>query len=252
VAVPKPLQEKVAIVTGAGRGIGRAIALRLAAEGCKVVVATRTASFGEETVRAISADGGMASLFPLDVTDKAAVAALVKDTLRRYGGVDILVHAAADIPFGNIVSLSDEDFDLCFTSIVKSAFWLARELAPHLAKEKGGRIVFVSSVNGNWTTIKGLTHYGAAKAALNAFARGAAVEFGPQGITVNTVDPGLISSDRMKAVLNPEQVARRTAQNPVARAGTPEEVASAVFHLVLPESAYINGAHLVVDGGATL
>jgi 3-oxoacyl-[acyl-carrier protein] reductase len=246
------LADKVAIVTGAGRGIGRAIAVRLAAEGAKVVVATRTASYGEETVLRIATEGGEATLFALDVKDRAAIAALVDDTVRRHGHVDILVHAAADIPFGTIARLTDRDFDDCFTSIVKSAFWLTKDLAPHLAKSGAGRIVFISSIAGNSRASLGLAHYGAAKAALNAFARGAAVELGPQGVTVNTVDPGLIASDHMKAVMSEEQATRASARFPVSRPGTPEEVASAVLHLVLPESAYINGAQLVVDGGSTL
>lgn len=246
------LVRKTALVTGAGRGIGRAIAMRLAQEGAAVMLATRTRSSGQAAVDAITAAGGDASLFLLDVTDRAAVSRLVSETVTRYGGLDILVHAAADIPYRPIATLSDAEFDLCLTSVLKAAFWLLQDAMTHLATSGEGRVIYISSVEGNRTATKGLAHYGAAKAGLNAFARGAALELGRQGITVNTIDPGLIASDRMREMVAPEQEARMVRAYPVQRAGTPEEVASAALHLALPESGYITGSSLLVDGGATL
>ena len=246
------LAGKRAIVTGAGRGIGRAISRRLAAEGACVMIATRTPGPGHATVEEIRAAGGEAELFQLDVTERAAVSALVATTAKRFGGIDILVHAAADIPHAPIATLSDEDLELCLTSILKSAIWLLKDALPWLKAAKGGRVIYVSSVAGNHQAIRGLAHYGAAKAGLNAFARGAALELAGDGITVNTVDPGLIASARMKELVSPQLEAQMVARFPNKRAGTPEEVASAVLHLALPESGYVTGASILVDGGATL
>ncbi len=246
------LTGRTAIVTGAGRGIGKAITIRIAAAGAHVVVATRTASQAEAVVATIAAAGGSASAFAIDVTDQARVAALVADTAERFGSLDILVHAAADIPYGRIASLSDADFDRCWTSIVKAAFWLTQAAIPHLSASGHGRIVLISSINGNARVINGLTHYAAAKAALNAFGRGAAIELAAQGITVNMINPGLIASDRMRDMVPPEQEARMTAAYPIKRAGTPDEVAAAVMTFLPDDAAYITGAALTIDGGATL
>jgi 3-oxoacyl-[acyl-carrier protein] reductase len=248
----QPLQGKVAVVTGSGRGIGRAIAERLAQQGAAVVIATRTVSHGEDAVNAIVAAGGQASLFPLDVSDKAKVFGLIEDTVARRKRLDIVVHAAADIPHAPILSLTDEMFDLCFTSIVKSSFWLAQASAPHLAKADGGRLVYISSVAGNNKTLEGLAHYGSAKSALNAFARGAAREFAPMGITVNTVDPGLIASARMRENVPREMEDAMAAGNLVKRAGTTQEVAAAVAYLVSAEAAFVTGSSLLIDGGSSL
>lgn len=249
----KQLTGRVAVVTGSGRGIGKAIARRLAAEGARVVVATRTASNGEATCAQIVSDGGRASFFQVDVTDGARVRALIDETVAAHGALDIVVHAAADIPYARIEALTDAEFDLCWVSIVKSAFWLVQRAAPHLAKATaGGRIVFVSSTNGNGKSVKGLAHYGAAKAALNAFGRGAALELAPRGITVNMVNPGLIASDRMRDNISPEREQELVQRYPIARAGTPEEVAAGVFQFLLPGAAFTTGAELTIDGGSLL
>jgi 3-oxoacyl-[acyl-carrier protein] reductase len=248
----RPFEGKVAIVTGAGRGIGRAIAARLAAEGAAVVIATRTARYGEEAVASITANGGKASLFALDVSDRAAMRALVQDAVERHGRLDIAVHAAADIPFASLLELTDDAFDLCLNSVLKSAFWLTQDAAPQMKRTGGGRLIFISSVAGNRHAVPGLVHYGAAKAALTAFARGAAVELGPLGITVNTVEPGLIASDRMKDMMTEEAAKAISACFPVARVGTPDDVAAAVLSLALPSASWITGTAITVDGGASL
>jgi len=250
--VEKPLAGKVAIVTGSGRGIGRAIAERLARDGAAVVIATRTARHGEQAVASIASKGGLAMLASLDVADRAKVFALPKAAIGWRGRLDMVVHAAADIPYAPILSLTDEQFDLCFTSIVKSALWLTQACAPHLMKVEGGRLVFISSVAGNHKSVPGLAHYGAAKSALNAFARGAALEFAGKGVTVNTVDPGLIASARMQDMLTPDQQKAMAENGPMQRAGTSEEVAAAVSYLVSPEAAFVTGASLLIDGGASL
>lgn len=246
------LQGCVAIVTGAGRGIGKAIAAHLAAEGARVVVATRTPGQGEAVAAEIRESGGDAHFFEIDVTQRARIDELVGDTVGRYGDLDIIVHAAADIPYAKIDDLTDDGFDRCWTSVVKAAFWLMQKGAPHLAKHGHGRAVLISSTNGNGKINLGLAHCGAAKAALNAFGRGAAKEYASRGVTVNMVNPGLIASDRMREHVSPAHEAELVQKFPIARSGTPEEVAAAVMTFLGPGSDFVTGAELVVDGGALL
>lgn len=249
------LNGKVAIVTGGGRGIGKAIALALAAQGASVVIATRTASYGEAVVAGIKASGGNASLFALDVGERDSVKALIDDTAARYGRIDILVHAAATIPFGLIEQLDDDDLDRCLRSINYAAFWLTKYAAPHLARARehgGGRIVFISSTCGPQNVLPGLAHYAMAKNGLEAFVRGAALELGRRGITVNAINPGLIASDNMKESMTEAQAAEMAKAFPIARVGQPEDIANAVMFLVSPAASYVSGHSLVVDGAACL
>ncbi|MET0378788.1 MAG: SDR family NAD(P)-dependent oxidoreductase [Spongiibacteraceae bacterium] len=249
------LKGRVAIVTGGGRGIGKAIAIALAEKGATVVIATRTASYGEAVVNTISAASGKASLFPLDVSERNSVRELIEDTAKRYGRIDVVVHAAATIPFGNIEKLSDDDFDMCLRSISYAAFWLTKYATPYLEKTKsdgGGRIVFISSTCGPQNVLPGLAHYGMAKNGLEAFVRGAALELGSKGITVNAINPGLIASDHMKESLTEAQAASVAKQFPVARVGQTADIANAVLFLISPQASYVSGHSLVVDGGASL
>jgi 3-oxoacyl-[acyl-carrier protein] reductase len=244
---------KVVIVTGAGRGIGRSIAEAFAAAGAKVVIATRTSRYGEEAVNAIRAAGGIASLFQIDVNDKAQVTELVDDAVNRYGGIDIVVHSAADIPHGSVMEISDEVIDLGISSIIKASFWLTRAAVPYLKRVRnGGRLIFISSICGPKTVLPGRVAYGVAKAGLDAFIRGAALELAGENITVNGVEPGLIASARVKASMDEASLAGFAGKLPVPRPGKPEEVAHTVLFLASEHSAYITGTSIVVDGGATL
>ena len=247
------LTGRVAIVTGAGRGIGKAIATELARRGASAVVATRTESYGEAVVEAIRADGGAASLFSLDVAERQSVQDLVEDTASRYGRIDILVHSAATVPFGLIGQLSDEDFEACQRSIASAAYWLTKYAAPQMIGAAGqgtGRIVFITSVCGTEHVVAGLAHYAMAKNSLEAFTRAAALELGPKGITVNGVSPGLTHSDRL--MMTVEQIGELSKGYPIARAGTPMDIANAVLFLISPQASYITGHTIVVDGGSTL
>jgi len=249
------LKGKVAIVTGGGRGIGKSIALALANQGATAVIATRTASYGEAVVNTINGSGGKASLFALNVGERDSVRALIDDTAQRYGRIDIIVHAAATIPFGTIDTLSDDDFDTCLRSINYAAFWLSKYATPHLSKVKadgGGRIVFISSTCGPQNVLPGLSHYGMAKNGLEAFVRGAALELGRKGITVNAINPGLIASDNMKEQLSEAQAAALVKNLPIPRVGQTEDIANSVMFLISPAASYITGHSLVVDGGASL
>lgn len=244
---------KVVIVTGAGRGIGRSIAEEFAAAGARVVIAARTVSYGEEAVAAIRAAGGEASLFQIDVNDKARVEELVADTARRFGGIDAIVHSAADIPHGSVLDVSDEAIDKGIGSIIKASFWLTRAAAPWLSQAKdGGRLIFISSICGPKTVVPGRVAYAVAKAGLDAFIRGAALELARSNITVNGVEPGLIASARVQAGMDPQALANFATTLPIPRPGTPEEIAHTVMFLASKRSGYITGESIVIDGGSIL
>lgn len=241
------------IVTGAGRGIGRGIARAFAASGAQVMIGARTLSYAEFACAEIAAAGGQAELFGLDVKDHAACSALVAHTAKCFGGVDIVIHCAADIAHGGLGSVSDEAMEAGFASTAKAAWWLLDGARPWLVKSPGGgRFIAIGSVNGVSTTVPNMTAYGMAKAALDAFVRGAALDVARDGITVNAVLPGLIASDRAKAVLGDEGLAIYGATMPVGRAGTPEDIAHACFFLASPKAGFVTGASVRVDGGSSL
>jgi 3-oxoacyl-[acyl-carrier protein] reductase len=244
---------KVVLVTGAGRGIGKAISHAFAAEGAKVVVQARTAAHGQAVVDAILQSGGQAALQLGDVGRRADVRAMVTGAIEVFGALDILVHSAADAAIGKVSDMSDEVFASQVNANIHSLFWLSKDALPALCKATDkGRLIFISSGEGNRSHTPGLAPYGASKAYMNAFARTLAREIGPQGVLVNVVEPGLILSDRMREHLADEVTTQLTRNFPVPRAGLPSEIASAVLFLASKDAAYITGSSLLVDGGATL
>lgn len=245
--------SKAVIVTGAGRGIGKGVAMAFAAAGANVMLGARTLSFAEETKREIEAAGGRAQIFGIDVKDHEACRALVDTTVRDFGGVDVIVHSAADIPHGGLGQVSDEAMEAAFASIVKAAWWLLDAARPHLSKARdGGRFVAIGSVAGVHTVVPNMTVYGMAKAALDAFVRGAAADVVSENITVNAVNPGLIDSARSRAVLGDEGLKAYGATVPVGRVGTAAEVAHACLFLASGASGFITGSSLKMDGGSTI
>lgn len=246
-------KDKVVLVTGAGRGMGRAIALAFAAEGAKVVVSARTESRGQETVAMIQTANGSACLVGGDVADRDAVKGMIEGGVDAFGGLDILVHCAADTSSGLIVEMADDTFDHIVRSNVQALFWLAKDAAPHLSKSSDkGRLIFISSGEANRKYTPRLIPYGSTKAFMNAFARGLAVELGALNILVNVVEPGLIGTDHMHETLGHELPDTLAANFPVPRVGRPDEIASAVMFLASNEASYITGTSLLVDGGATM
>ena len=252
-AIPQDCAGRSVIVTGAGRGIGRGIAEAFAGRGARVMIGARTMSFAEEARDAIRAAGGEAQIHQLDVKTRAACEGLVAATVAAFGGVDVIVHCAADIAHGGLGQVSDADLEAGFASTAKAAWWLLEAGRRYLAEAPGGgRFIAIGSVNGTATVVPNMTAYGMAKAALDAFVRGAALDVVAEGITVNAVNPGLVASARALAVLGEEGLAAYGSTVPVGRAGTPADIARACLFLAAPDAGYITGASLRIDGGATL
>lgn len=242
------LTDKVAIITGAAHGIGRATALRFAQEGAAVVVADIQDELGEGVVAEIEAAGGKASYLHTDVSAHADIRTLIETTVDRYGRLDILVNNAYASKKGSVVDLSEEDWDHYMAIMVKAIF-LAGKYAIPAMKERGGAIVNLGSVH-SFAAWPNNAVYETAKAAVINLTRQMAIDGGPLGIRVNAVCPGWILS-------HPEWVSEeglRWARRiyPLGRPGQPEEIAKAIHFLVSDEASFITGHALVVDGGLSI
>ncbi len=247
----KSLTDKVALVTGASRGIGRAIALKLAEEGAKVAINfAGNVVKAEEVKSAIESAGGEAMLIQGNVADAAVVEELVKKVTDAWGKIDILVNNAGITRDGLLMKMSETDFDDVISTNLKGVFNCTKAVTRMMIKQRAGRIVNLSSVvalNGN----AGQANYAAAKAGIIGFSKSAAKELASRGVTVNIVAPGFIETD-MTAVL-PEKVKETMIQEiPAGRPGRPEDVANAVIFLVSDRAAYITGQVLRVDGGMAM
>lgn len=245
--------DKVVLVVGGGRGMGKAIASSFADEDAKVVISARTQGPAQETVSALRARGAEVALVQADIADRASMKAMVEDAVKAFGGLDIVVHCAADNGKGLVSRMSDEAYDYLVRSNIHSVFWIAKDSAPHLSRAVDkGRLIYISSGSANRTFLPGLIPYAASKAYMNAFARGLAVEFGPMNILVNVVEPGMIASERMQGELTEAQASAIAANFAVPRVGGPSEIAESVKFLASKEASYITGAALLVDGGASM
>ncbi len=246
------LVGRVAIVTGGGKGIGSATAQVLAAEGAYVVVATRTAGPGQETVDAIRAAGGKGELLVIDMADKAAVFAMVDGVAVKQGRLDIVVHNAAVMGRHPVTERDDTLLDAMLTVNVKACFWLSAASQPHMKKAGGGRLLITSSVTGPRVTMPGSGAYSASKGAVNGFIKAAALELAGDGITVNGVEPGYIDTpglSRMKARYGAERIGHFI---PYGALGDPADVAHAFLYLASDEAKFVTGQTIIVDGGAML
>ena len=246
------LEGKVAIVTGAGQGIGEGIARVFADAGAKVVVATRSTGNGKETVDAIQAAGGEARLIQTDVGDHEKVKACVSQTVDHYGGLDIMVHNAAVYPVHTVEDLDDDALDLTLSVNLKACFWLTQAALPHFRKQGSGRVIFTSSVTGPTVAMPGTAHYAASKAGMNGFIRTAALEFAREHITVNGVEPGYILTPAMEALGDEAELKEMAECIPMGHLGAPEDIAHTMLFLASDEASYITGQTIVVDGGSTL
>jgi len=245
------LENQVAIVTGAARGIGRAIALALAEAGAAAIVNYNgSVEKAREVVKEIEEKGGKAEAYRCNVADGKAVDAFFADILSRYGQIDILVNNAGITRDGLLMRMSEDDFDQVVDTNLKGTFYCTKCAAKVMIKKRTGRIINISSVSGV-TGNAGQVNYSASKAGIIGLTKSTAREVASRGITVNAVAPGFIETD-MSAVL-PEKVKEAAVtQIPLRHFGQPEDVADAVVFLASPKSKYITGQVLHVDGGMVM
>ena len=249
------LTGKVAIITGSSRGIGKAIAERMAQHGAKVVISSRKAGPCEEVASEINAaEGeGTAIAVPANISTKEDLQRLVDETMKAFGKVDILVCNAASNPYyGPMEGIADDQFRKILDNNIVSNHWLIQMCVPQMRARKSGSVIIVSSIGGlRGTAVLGA--YGISKAADFALARNLAHEYGPDGITVNCIAPGLIKTDFAKALWdNPETLKRSTTTVPLRRIGDPDEIAGAAVFLAGPGGSFTTGQAIVCDGGATI
>jgi 3-oxoacyl-[acyl-carrier protein] reductase len=240
------LSGKVAIVTGASRGIGRGIATLLASRGAHVVAAARGDN-AAATVAEIAQAGGKADVVALDVTDAASVGAMIEGALQRHGRIDILVNNAGIARDGLMLRMKRDDWDQVLATNLTAAFTTVQAVLKPMIRQRGGRIISISSVVGQMGNA-GQANYAASKAGLIGFSKALAKEVASRNITVNVVTPGLIETDMTKAISDKAQ-GDWSAAIPLARLGTPADVAAAVCFLASDEASYITGQVLAVNGG---
>ena len=242
------MQPKVALVTGSSRGIGRGIALRLAADGCKVLINYRSgAAEAAAVVEQIGGAGGEAAAFQADVTEGAAVEALVQGCLERFGRLDVLVNNAGITRDGLLMRMKDEDWDQVLNTNLRSAFLVSRAVMRPMMRQRFGRIINIASISG-LSGNAGQCNYAAAKAGMVGLTRSLAKEAGARGITVNAVAPGYVPTD-LTHDLPEALLAEAVKATPLGRLGTVEDIAGAVSFLASDDASFITGQVLRVDGG---
>ena len=244
------LKDKVAIITGAGQGIGRAAALRFAEEGAKVAVADIQQGQAEAVAREIVAPGGEAIPIFVDVADRSSVDAMVQRVLDEWGQIDILINNAGILRDARLVKMTEADFDAVISVNLKGVFNCTQAVAPHMIERGTGRIINTSSVVGLYGNF-GQTNYVAAKAGVIGMTKVWARELGRKGITVNAVAPGFIATEMIRSI--PEKIAQAMIEKiPLGRMGQPEDIANAYLWLASDEASYVNGAVISVDGGVVV
>jgi len=252
------LQDRVAVITGSARGIGRATALAFAAEGARVIVCDMDAAGGEQTaadIRAadfgeLSRAGGRAQFVQVDVTDRASVDALVQAAQALFGRIDVLVNNAGVLRDRSLLKMTEQDFDFVINVNLKGVFNCTQAVAPLLAAQGSGVILNASSVVGVYGNY-GQTNYVASKAGVIGMTKVWARELGPKGVRVNAVAPGFISTEMLAGI--PDKVMEELkAKISLRRLGRPEDIANAYVFLASDEAAYITGHVLHVDGGAVV
>ena len=249
------LSGKVAIITGSSRGIGRAIAVRMAEQGAKVVISSRKEAACAEVVAEIDAahGAGRAIAIPANISSKEDLQRLVDETNQAFGQVDILVCNAASNPYyGPMAGIVDDQFRKILENNVLANHWLINMVAPQMIERKDGAIIIVSSIGG----LRGspvIGAYNVSKAADMQLARNLAVEFGPHNVRVNCIAPGLIKTDFARALWeDPARLKEVNERAPLRRIGDPDEIAGTAIYLASRAGSFVTGQNIVVDGGVTI
>jgi 3-oxoacyl-[acyl-carrier protein] reductase len=241
------LKDKVALVVGASRGIGKAVALRFLEEGAKVVIADFEAEEGQA-----AADDIGAAFVQTDISKMADAVAAVAFTVERYGRLDIIVQNAGIYPWQLIENTAPEDWDNVMAVNLRGCFNAARAALVPMKAQGSGRILFTSSITGPHVTSPGHGHYSASKAGINGFIRAAALEFSSYGITVNGVEPGNILTEAIQLHRSAAFIENMKVAIPLGRLGSPRDVANAFLFLASDDASYVTGTTIVVDGGQLL
>jgi len=249
------LTGRVALITGSSRGIGKAIAMRMAEHGARVVISSRKLDACERVAAEINAAHGQerALAIAASISSKADLQRLVQGTHEKWGRIDVLVCNAASNPYyGPQAGISDDQFRKVLDNNIISNHWLCQLVAPQMMERRDGSIIIVSSIGG----LRGSSIIGAyciSKAADMQLARNLAVEYGPHNVRVNCIAPGLIRTDFARALWEDEKLlAERNQTTPLRRIGEPDEIAGAAVYLASPASAFMTGQSLVIDGGVTV
>ena len=246
------LTNKIALVTGSGKGIGAGIARVFAKAGAKVMVVNRTPENGQRTVDDIRSAGGEAELCGVDIGSVESVNKSVQQTVDRWGGIDVMVHNAASFLGGNVDEYSEDDLETVLSVNLKACFRYSKAVIPHFRQRGGGRLIFTSSVTGPRVAMPGTSYYAASKGGMNAFIRTAAMELARDNVTVNGVEPGYIRTAAMELLADEEGLAQMTKYIPAGYMGKPEDIAYCMLWLASDEARYITGQTICIDGGSTL
>ena len=249
------LTGKIAIVTGAGQGIGEAIARRFAAEGASVVIAEREFERGESVAARLRETGAKAVAICTDVSDAESVEMMVAETITTFGAPDILVNNAGIAVFGDPLSITDGDWQRCMSVDLDGAWYCCRAVLPHMLKRGSGAIVNIAS-NHSFQVIRNTFPYPIAKHGLLGLTRSLALEYAENGVAVNAISPGYIDTPLNQKMFaeDPDPQARQKVElrQPVKRLGRPDEIAAIAAMLASDEARFIVGANIVADGGVTI